>query len=64
MLLAAFAITGELKYLHGRSMFCHSTALMITYASFAANYNDALIRKLQLKSAACYMLGEIILYFL
>jgi len=56
VLLTAFVITGELKYLHGRSMFCHSITMIVTFVGLALNYFTLLTPK----SPQCYAIGKIL----
>jgi hypothetical protein len=55
LLLAAFAITGELEFLHGRNMFCHFICLMVIFIGLAIYF----LRLLKLGSLQCIITGEL-----
>jgi hypothetical protein len=56
LLLAAFVLTEETKFIQGKSIFCHSFCLMITFMCLFANFMQFVTSG----STLCYITGDIV----
>jgi hypothetical protein len=54
LLLAAFVITKETKFIQGKSIFCHSFCMMVTFICLFINFMSFVTSG----SALCYITGE------
>jgi hypothetical protein len=57
LLLAAFVITKETKFIQGKSIFCHSICMMVTFICLFINF----VSFVTTGSALCYITGEVVL---
>jgi hypothetical protein len=55
LLLAAFVITKETKFIQGKSIFCHSFSMMATFTCLFVNFMSLITSG----SVLCYINGEI-----